>query len=132
MGAFDWTKIVHISCAVASIAGFGLRGYWMLTANALLQRRLTRRLPHVVDTLLLASAIYMLVLWGVSPLQLSWLMAKIIALLAYIGLGMVALRFGKTRRVRLLAYMLALLCAGYIVTVAYSKSPWGLLQVFMS
>lgn len=132
MGAFEWAKMVHISCAVVSIAGFTLRGYWMLTGNALLKRRLARTLPHMVDTLLLGSAIYMLVLWGVSPLQFSWLLAKIVALLAYIGLGMVALRFGNTRRTRLLAYALAVLCAGYIFTVAYSKSPLGLLQVFVS
>jgi len=130
MGIFEWVKLVHVSCAVASIAGFTLRGYWMITGNALLQQRLTRTLPHLVDTFLLVSAIYMLVLWQTGPLQLPWLMAKIIALLAYILLGMVALRFGKTRRIKALAYLVALLCACYIFTVAYSKSPLGLLQVF--
>jgi uncharacterized membrane protein SirB2 len=122
-------KLVHIACAMLSISGFALRGWWMLTGNALLQTRLARVLPHLVDTLLLGSAIWMVVLWQVNPFQLDWLSAKIIALLVYIGLGMVALRFGKTRRIRVGAYVLALATATYIVSVAYSKSVAGLLAV---
>ena len=52
-------------------------------------------------------------------------LAKVVALLVYIGLGMVALRFGRTRQVRLAAYLGALLTAAFIVVAAYSKSPWG-------
>ena len=128
MTPFDWLKLVHVSCAGLSISGFALRGYWMLTNNPLRQRRLTRVLPHIIDTLLLGSAVGMLVIWQVSPLQMGWLSAKIIALLLYIGLGMVAFRFGRTRRVRLSAWVLALFSAAYIVSVAYSKNPLGFLQ----
>lgn len=124
---FAWLKLTHVVSALLSISGFTLRGYWMLTANPLLQRRLTRVLPHVIDTLLLGSAIAMLFLWQASPLQLPWLIAKIVGLLFYVGLGMMALRFGKTRRARATAFVLALLTAAYILSVAYSKSPWGFL-----
>ncbi len=122
---FEWLKLVHVSCAVLSISGFALRGYWMLTTNPLLQRRLARVLPHCIDTLLLASAVGMLLIWQVSPLAVDWLGAKVLALLVYIGLGMVALRFGRTGRVRLAAYLGALVTAAFIVAAAYSKSPWG-------
>jgi uncharacterized membrane protein SirB2 len=124
---FEVTRAVHIGCALVSIAGFALRGYWMATSNPLLQRRLSKVLPHLVDTLLLASAIAMLVMWRLSPLQADWLLAKIMALLVYIGLGMVALRFGRSRPVRITAWLAALGTALYIVSVAYNKSPWGLL-----
>lgn len=124
---FVWLNMAHVSSALLSISGFALRGYWMLTDNPLLQRRLTRVLPHIIDTLLLGSAIGMLFLWQTTPLQLPWLIAKIVGLLLYIGLGMVALRFGKTRRQRATAFALALLVAAYILAVAYSKSPLGLL-----
>jgi uncharacterized membrane protein SirB2 len=127
MMLFVWLKMAHVASALLSISGFTLRGYWMLTDNPLLQRRLTRVLPHVIDTLLLGSAIGMLVLWQSSPLQLPWLIAKIVGLLLYIGLGMVALRFGKTRQQRVIAFALALLTAAYILAVAYSKSPLGFL-----
>ncbi|MEH6635366.1 MAG: SirB2 family protein [Halioglobus sp.] len=129
MTLFGALKLLHMGCALLSIAGFTLRGYWMLTGSSLLRRRAARIAPHVIDTLLLGSAIGMLMLWRVTPLQSDWLSAKIIALLIYIGLGMVALRFGKTRKVRVNALLLALLTAGYIVSVAYSKSPWGFLQL---
>lgn len=97
----------------------------MLTDNPLRQRRTARVLPHIIDTLLLGSAIAMLVIWQTGPQQLPWLIAKIAGLLLYIGLGMVALRFGRTRRVRLVAYSMALLTAGYIIAVAYTKAPLG-------
>ncbi len=93
----------------------------------MLAHRATRVLPHIVDTLLLLSAISMLVLLRLSPLVAPWLMAKIVALPVYIGLGMLALRPGRSRWVRVTAWLLALLCAGYIVSVAYSKNPWGFL-----
>jgi uncharacterized membrane protein SirB2 len=114
-----------------SIAGFALRGYWMLCDNALLQRRLTKVLPHIVDTLLLTSAILLLITWRLSPLEVPWLSAKIMALLVYIGLGMVALRFGQTRTTKVCAYVAALVTGGYIVSVAYTKNPLGFLQLLL-
>jgi uncharacterized membrane protein SirB2 len=122
-------KFVHVSCAFLSIAGFGLRGYWMATDNPLLQHRATRVLPHIVDTLLLGSAISLLVVWRMSPLGQPWLEAKIIALLLYIGAGMVALRLGRSKRTRVSAWLLALLIAAYVLSVAYSKSALGFLQL---
>jgi len=127
MTLFEATKLLHVSCAFLSIGGFFLRGFWMVLDNALLQHRLSKVVPHIVDTLLLGSAIAMLVMWQVSPMEVNWLLAKIIALLVYIGLGMVALRFGRTRGAKVTAWLAALLTAAYIVSVAYAKSPWGFL-----
>jgi uncharacterized membrane protein SirB2 len=122
---FEWLKLLHAGSALLSISGFALRGYWMLTGNPRLRSRPARVLPHILDTLLLASAIGMLVIWRASPFEFSWLSAKIAALLCYIGLGMVAFRFGKTRPVRVTTFGMALLTAAYIVAVAFTKSPWG-------
>ena len=125
MGLFAGLKLVHVCCALLSVAGFALRGYWVLTEHRLCQHRLTRVLPHLVDSLLLATAVAMLVLWQVSPQQLPWVVAKILALLLYIALGMTLMRFAKNRRQQLLAYLAALVCAGYIITVAFAHSAWG-------
>ena len=81
--------------------------------------------PHIIDTLLLASAIVLAVQMRISPLVHTWLMAKIIALLVYIGAGMVALRFGRSRNERLGAWVFGLLMFLYIVSVAFSKSVFG-------
>jgi uncharacterized membrane protein SirB2 len=118
-------KLIHVSCAFLSIGGFALRGYWMFTGSPLLKLRIAKTLPHIVDTALLASAVGMLWIWDLSPLELDWLTAKLFGLLLYIALGMVALRFGKTRGQKVAAWLLALACAAYIISVAYSKNPWG-------
>jgi uncharacterized membrane protein SirB2 len=122
-------KLIHVSCAFASIAGFGLRGYWMAGDNPLLQHPVAKVLPHVIDTLLLGSALTLLIVLHLSPVAQPWLSAKIIALLLYIGLGMVALRVGRSKKIKVSACLLALLMAGYMVSVAYSKNPWGILQL---
>ncbi len=64
---FNSKKTIHVLSAVASIAGFILRGYWMFTANALLNSRSAKTLPHIIDTILLGSAVGILLIWHASP-----------------------------------------------------------------
>lgn len=125
MDAFAILKTLHVSCAVLSVTGFTLRGVWALRENPLREGRVAKTLPHLIDTCLLGSAVGMLVIWGVSPMALPWVMAKILALLLYIGLGMLALRFAQTFRSRLAAYVSALCMAAYIIAVALTHSPKG-------
>ena len=95
----------------------------MLTDSVLFRARATRVVPNCLDTVLLISAIVMLWLWQVSPLQLPWLVAKIIALLVYIGLGMVAFRFARSKSARLLAWLGSIGVFVYMLGVALNKSP---------
>lgn len=125
MTGFALLKTLHFTCAFLSVGGFALRGYWLATGNPLLQQRTVRTLPHLVDTLLLGSAVGMLLIWQVSPFEMSWLTAKILALLLYITLGMIAMRFGKTAALRLAAWFAAMITASYILSVAFTKSPLG-------
>jgi len=123
-------KIIHVTFAAVSFAGFFIRGIWMLGDSTLLQQRWVKISPQIVDTVLLTSAIVLAVQLRLSPMAQPWLMAKIIALLAYISVGLVALRFGRSKRVRLFAWLLGLLIFLYIVSVALSKSVTGWLVVF--
>jgi uncharacterized membrane protein SirB2 len=122
MNLYGFIKVIHVSCVVLSISGFVLRGIWLMRDSLLLQHRYTKRLPHVVDTLLLASALVMVFMSGQYPFVENWLTAKVVALLVYISLGFVAMRFGKTKRVRITTWALAILVFGYIVAVALSRS----------
>ena len=116
-------KHLHVTCAVLSGALFLLRGVWMMSGSSLLQRRWVKVVPHIVDTLLLASAVT-LALWSSQfPLQQPWLTAKVSALVVYIGLGTVALKRGRTPQVRALAFVAALACFTYILAVAVTKNP---------
>ena len=116
-------KNFHMVLATLTITGFLLRGYWMMSSSSLRQNRATKVLPHILDTLFLASGIWLVVLLGLAPLQHSWLLAKLTGLLAYIGLGMIAMRFGRTRQIRAIAFIAALAAFAYIVGVALAKSP---------
>jgi uncharacterized membrane protein SirB2 len=114
-------KHFHMGCAGLSGSLFLLRGVWMLHASPMLQQRWVRIAPHIVDTLLLASAIGLAVWSRQCPGQQPWLTAKVSALLGYIVLGTIALKHGRTRGQRAAAFVAALALFAYIVTVAVTK-----------
>jgi len=89
-------KHLHMACAALTGALFLLRGSWMLADSPQLQRRWVRIVPHVIDTVLLASALVMVVWSHQYPFAQNWLTAKLFALIVYIGLGTVALKRGNT------------------------------------
>lgn len=114
-------KWLHITCALLSGSGFFIRGILMMRGSAWLQARMVKIVPHVVDTVLLVSAIALVFQWDWAALP--WLLAKTVALFVYIGLGMVALRSGRNKRARVLAWLAALLVFAYIMAVAVNKNP---------
>ena len=116
-------KHAHMTLAAVSGALFLVRGLWMLAGSPMLQRGWVRRLPHLVDSLLLASAIALAWRIAQSPLSHPWLGAKVGALVAYILLGSLALKYGKTGAVRAAAFLAALACFAYIVATAITKNP---------
>ena len=123
-------KHVHAGSAAVSLTLFVVRGAWMMFAPQRLQRQWVRVVPHLVDTVLLASAIALI--WQLGGLPAlgtqTWLVAKIIALLLYIVLGSVALKRGRTLRTRVIALFAAIAVFGYIVSVAIAKSPYGFIS----
>lgn len=114
---------VHITMVTLSGSLFVLRGLWMLLDSPQLQRRWVKVIPHLVDTVLLASGVGLALAIHQYPLVDGWLTAKITALVVYILLGTVALKRGRTKPIRLTAWMLALATFIYIVGVARSQSP---------
>ena len=122
---YQLVKLVHVTCALLSVAGFALRGALMLRDSALLQTRFARVAPHVVDTLLLASAVVLAWQSSQYPFAEAWLTAKLLALVAYIALGTVALKRGRSKNVRTVAFWLALMIVLYIVSVALTRNPAG-------
>ena len=116
-------KFVHVGCVTISYALFFIRGIWMMRDSSALQRRWVKIAPHLVDTLLLASAIALAVMSRQYPLVEDWLTAKVAGLLIYVGLGTFALKRGKTRRMRVVAWLAAQAVFFYIVAVAVTRQP---------
>jgi len=129
---YSTLKIIHIGAAVLTISGFILRGMWMMSGSPLLQRRIVRVSPHVIDTILLLSGIALIQSLNLPVMRQPWLLAKLAALLVYIVLGMIALRRGKSREIRTTAFLLALATFAYIAGVALSKSLTSWLAFFLT
>ena len=121
-------KAVHVGAVGASFFLFFLRGLWMMAAPEKLAARWVRVVPHVIDTVLLVSAIALAAMTAQYPFVQPWLTAKVLALPVYIVLGTVAIRRGGTRRARIVAWLLALGVFGYMVAVARARVPfpWGI------
>jgi len=120
-------KTIHQTAVALSITGFCARGVGALADAAWVRGRAARTVPHIVDSVLLISAIGLAWMLRLTPAQAPWLLAKIIGLLAYIALGMVALKPGRPGPARAAAFLGALATFGYIVSVAITKSPRGFL-----
>ena len=124
MPAYLLAKYLHVGCVVLSLAGFAARGGLMIAESPLLNARWVKVVPHLVDTLLLASAAWLSWTLGQYPFVHGWLTAKVIGLVLYIGFGMVALRRGRTKQIRAVFFILALLSAAYVVGVALTRNPF--------
>lgn len=122
-------KGIHLAAAALTFMSFTLRGVWMLQRSSLLRHRFVRIAPHVIDTLLLASAIGLMLQLHQYPLMQTWLTAKLLAVVLYIALGFVALH-GRTPAVRALAFIAALAVFAYIVAVALTRNALPFLSVY--
>ena len=118
-------KTLHIGAAILTISGFMLRGCWMLVESPQLDRKIVRIVPHIVDTVFLATGLWLIWELRLPLFDHPWLLAKLIALVAYVGFGTIALRRGRTRRVRIVALVLALTTFAYITGAALTKSAWS-------
>jgi uncharacterized membrane protein SirB2 len=121
-------KLVHQGAVALSLAGFAIRGAASLAGASWVQRRLAKTLPHVIDTVLLLSALILAWMLRLDPANAPWLMAKIIGLVVYILLGIVALHPRRPRALRAGAWIGALATAAWIVSVAITKNPLGFLS----
>lgn len=117
-------KSFHVTLAFLTAAGFLLRGFWSVMESPLRNERWVRVAPHVVDTALLTLGVVLAFRIGAS-LADPWLAAKMTALLAYIGFGVLTMR-ARTRALKSVGFVAALLMLTYLFAVAFTRSPWPL------
>ncbi len=123
MSTYFLIKSLHLCTVSITAALFLLRVVWMLRASPLLQHRVVKVIPHINDSLLLISGITLAIITHQYPLTHSWLTAKLLALIAYIVLGSLALKRARTLQRRRVAALLATATFAYILAVALSRNP---------
>ncbi len=124
-------KHLHLTFVALSLISFTLRGVWMMKESPLLQAKLTKILPHVIDTVLLVSGLTLAISLGLQPGEHPWLVAKIVGLVAYIALGVIALKSKRAKKVRVVAWVAAILSFGFIASAAITKSAAGFFVVLL-
>ena len=114
-------KQIHVWLVLISITLFQFR-YWFFKVRQQTPPRLIRVLPHVIDTLLLSTGIWLAWLLALSPWEVDWLGFKLLALLCYIIMGTLAMK--KTTALQWMSYLLATLAVLYMLWVATHKLAW--------
>ncbi len=114
-------KIFHLTFVLLSITSFVARVYLAETRPKMLEQKWLKIGPHIVNSLLLMTGVMLIFQGQWLSGEYGWIVAKIIALLAYVGLGMVAIKSQGALRWK--AFAGALACFIYIAIVAVSKNP---------
>lgn len=121
-------KSLHVGLAITSGGLFAGRGIGVLMGAAMPTSRRMRRLSQAIDSLLLVAALILLAILGLNPVTTPWLAAKLVLLVAYIVLGILALRVARTRAGKAVAFVAALGCFVLMFAIARTHDPLGPLR----
>ena len=122
----SFIKSIHILTVILSISGFVLRGLWLIKDSPMLSQRWVKITPHINDTLLLATGITLAINIQQYPFVHGWLTEKIIALLIYIGLGMMTIRHGRSKQQRIITWLAAIIVFSCMVFIARTRQGFFL------
>lgn len=125
-------KAVHIAAVVLSGALFALRGLLVQAGRPALGMAAPLRFTsYAIDTVLLTAAMMLLTILPGALFANGWLTAKLVLLVAYVGLGTFALKRGRTPRVRTACYVLALAIYASMFSIARAHHPLGWLWTWL-
>ncbi len=122
-------KWVHVFAVIASGALFALRGAGVLAGARWPMWPPLRHLTYTIDTVLLTAALMLATILRQYPFVDGWLTVKVCLLVVYIVLGTFALRRARTPRGRALCYAAALGVFLFIVSVARTHHPLGIVDL---
>ncbi|NOQ34866.1 MAG: invasion protein [Methylococcaceae bacterium] len=110
---------LHIIFVVTSILSFITRFSLLVLKPDLLKIKALKIAPHIIDTILLISGATLVIQGNWLSGEFGWIATKITVLLAYIGLGVMAMRTEGIKRYA--GFVGAIVCYGYIFSVAVTK-----------
>lgn len=118
-------RTLHLLAVGLSGGLFALRALAVLAGARWPQARPVRVASWVIDSVLLTAGALLWSALQIHPVHQPWLGTKLLLLLAYIGLGTMALRRARSIRARLAWTVSALACFGFMVLVARAHHPLG-------
>ena len=124
---FPQILALHVGAVMISGTLFALRGAGRMAGWRVVNHAAVRYFSYLNDTVLLGAAILLTLIIHQYPFVDAWLTVKVLLLIVYIVLGTIALRRGRSARIRAWAYVAALATFGFIVGVALTQNPWGVL-----
>lgn len=121
-------KAFHIFVALLSGSLFALRGGFALAGARWPNAAVVRYSSYAIDTALLTAALMLATILPGAMFANGWLAVKILLIVAYVVLGVFAMRRAKTQRTRLVSYVAALLVFVSIYAVARAHDPLGFVR----
>jgi uncharacterized membrane protein SirB2 len=118
-------RLAHVLLVCCSGALFAVRGFASLVGASWPHHIALRWLSYTIDTCLLTAALMLVTILHQYPFVQSWLTMKVLLLVAYVVLGTHALRLARTRRIRIVSYIAALIVYLFIASVAWWHDPRG-------
>jgi len=115
-------KHLHLTFVLLSICSFVGRVILSEIRPGFLKMKALKIAPHVIDTVLLITGITLVFQGQWLAAEYGWIIGKIVALLGYIGFGVMTMHSQGTKR--WLAFSGAMACFIYIGIVAVTKNAW--------
>jgi uncharacterized membrane protein SirB2 len=121
-------RAVHIAAAFASGTIFFLRGIVLVARGSSAPAAALRYLSYTADMVLLTAAMMLVTVLRRYPFVEAWLTVKLVLLIVYLTLGIIAFRTAGDRRMRIASWVAGLCVFAFIVTVARAHHPLGFLS----
>ncbi|GLP95452.1 SirB2 family protein [Paraferrimonas sedimenticola] len=114
-------KHLHTTLIAISVLFFITRLVWNLRAMPIGQQKWARISPHVIDTFLLLSGFALAMALGFTPGNSPWLAEKLIAIVAYIALAVIAMKSQRGAGFKIFAGVGAIAWVLYASHLAMTK-----------
>lgn len=120
---YEIVKHTHLTAIALSVLLFLLRFVLNALQSPMLQKKWLKILPHIVDTLLLVSAVALCIMLQQYPFVDAWVTEKLMSLVMYIFMVTLALKLGRNGFMRGIGLVGAISWIAYAGMVAVSKQP---------
>jgi uncharacterized membrane protein SirB2 len=124
---YTFTKHLHLTAVVLTIALFLIRYFWLIRGSDMLMKKWVKVVPHIIDTVLLGSAIALCFIVPWNPLNHPWLWQKILLVVVYIFMGFYVLKKAHSNTTRWTGFLIAMTCLAFAGKMAVSKQAIFLL-----